>query len=476
MFRRQLFDQFRRGRSMHSNSSKFQQEALQKLKENGMSQIHHHYWTNQNTSQERWFPLIVMSLISGFTAAGFTLFGVYQYPRFFQLSNRLDGLEETKWKRAWYPAAGLGALGLAAAGVYSENSENDGGVDRASTPPSPPGGPGLTQHFIADAACRAAPAVVNITVHQSRPEMPEFFGKRDNSSGSGFIFGEEGLILTNYHVVSAALSQPQRGNNQASVLVSLQDGRVFEAELVNFDKPSDLALVQIHSDDSLPTVKLGHSGSLRVGEWVLALGSPLHLRNSVTAGIISCVDRKAKELGLAGTHGIDYIQTDAAINQGNSGGPLVNLEGEVIGVNNMKVLAADGVSFAIPVDTAKEVISQLLLSGRVLRPYLGIKMLPINPRVASQLKKLTPTFPDVRHGILVPEVTKGSPAERGGLQPGDVIVGFKGCREEDVTTGKLIEELGKHIGKSMELRVLRGSVDGKQHLVTLHVIASRVEE
>lgn len=162
--------------------------------------------------------------------------------------------------------------------------------------------------------------------------------------------------------------------------------------------------------------------------------------------------------------------------QGNSGGPLVNLRGEVIGVNNMKVLAADGVSFAIPVDTAKEVITQLLVSGRVLRPYLGIKMLPINPRVASQLRKLTPTFPAVTHGILVPEVTKGSPAERGGLKPGDVVVGFGGCSDDEVTTGRLIEELAKHIDKSMELRVLRSSVDGKQHLVKLYVVASRVEE
>lgn len=145
-------------------------------------------------------------------------------------------------------------------------------------------------------------------------------------------------------------------------------------------------------------------------------------------------------------------------------------------MNNMKVLAADGVSFAIPVDTAKEVITQLLVSGRVLRPYLGIKMLPINPRVASQLRKLTPTFPEVTNGILVPEVTKGSPAEVGGLKPGDVIVGFGKFRDDDVTTGKLIEELAKHIGKSMELSVLRSTVDGKEHLITLHVVASRVEE
>lgn len=240
-------------------------------------------------------------------------------------------------------------------------------------------------------------------------------------------------------------------------------------------RTSDLALVKIDCDEPLPTVRLGQSSQLRVGEWVVALGSPYHLKNSVTAGIISCVDRKARDLGLAQSAGIDYIQTDAAINQGNSGGPLVNLAGEVIGVNNMKVLSADGVSFAIPVDTAKEVLTQLALQGRVLRPYLGIKMLQINPRIASQLQKLTPTFPDVTHGILVPEVTKGSPAERGGVKPGDVIVGFEGS-DGEVTTGRLIEMLGRYIGSSMKLRVLRRSVGGQQHLVTLYVVASKAEE
>ncbi|EFN59628.1 hypothetical protein CHLNCDRAFT_18457, partial [Chlorella variabilis] len=169
----------------------------------------------------------------------------------------------------------------------------------------------------------------------------------------------------------------------------------------------------------------GRSANLRVGEWVVALGSPLHLQNSVTAGIVSCVDRKAVELGLAGAR-TDYIQTDAAINKGNSGGPLVNLYGEVVGISAMKAVAADGVSFAIPVDTAVDVMRQLKDHGRVIRPYVGIKMLQLNRHSAAQFRKRDPSFPSVEAGILVPGVHPGSPAERAGLRSGDCIIGGTG--------------------------------------------------
>jgi HtrA serine peptidase 2 len=170
--------------------------------------------------------------------------------------------------------------------------------------------------------------------------------------GSGFIYDAGGCILTNAHVVALAA---ERGSPLA---VHLQDGRVYEGRVVALDGLSDLAVVRVQPEDPLPTVQLGRSRALRLGEWVIALGSPLLLRHSVTAGIVSCTERSGSELGLAGArHG--YIQTDAAVNTGNSGGPLINLDGEVIGINNRKVVAADGVSFAIPIDCAKEVMEDL---------------------------------------------------------------------------------------------------------------------
>lgn len=321
--------------------------------------------------------------------------------------------------------------------------------------------------------------MVNITV-QASGALPV------GSSGSGFIVDADGTILTNAHVVSDAIQRhyyggggsggsssggsagSSAGPGSKGITVTLQDGRIFDGRLVSYDTVSDLAVLRIESDSPLPTAKLGRSASLRVGEWVVALGSPLHLQNSVTAGIVSCVDRKAVELGLAGAR-TDYIQTDAAINKGNSGGPLVNLFGEVVGISAMKAVAADGVSFAIPVDTAVDVMRQLKEHGRVIRPYVGIKMLQLNKHSAAQFRKRDPAFPRVEAGILVPGVHPGSPAERAGLRPGDCIIGFgePACRPDQVTTTALIRALGEHIGRPLALRLARpgGKVE------TLSVVA-----
>lgn len=228
----------------------------------------------------------------------------------------------------------------------------------------------------------------------------------------------------------------------------------MQAQLVNYDTVSDLAVLKIESPEPLPHVQLGSSGGLRVGEWVVALGSPLHLQNTVTAGIVSCVDRKAVELGLAGAR-TDYIQTDAAINKGNSGGPLVNLRGEVVGISAMKALAADGVSFAIPIDTATDVVRQLREFGRVIRPYAGMKMLQLNQHNAAQFRQRDPNFPDVASGILIPHVHPGSPADKAQLKPGDIIVGFATQSGEVPTTAGLVKALADHVGKPMALVVRR---------------------
>lgn len=306
------------------------------------------------------------------------------------------------------------------------------------------------------------------------------------SSGSGFLCDAQGTILTNAHVVADAIQSlraASRGGGSGAkaggagagggreITVTLQDGRIFEGRLVSYDTVSDLAVLRIDADAALPCVRMGTAAALRVGEWVVALGSPLHLQNSVTAGIVSCVDRKAVELGLAGAR-TDYIQTDAAINKGNSGGPLLNLAGEVIGISCMKALAADGVSFAIPVDAALDVMAQLARHGRVIRPYVGIKMLELNRHNAAQFRKRDPKFPDVQTGILIPHVTPGSPAERAGLRPGDVIVAWSGAAtpQDAVTTKGLIAALGEHIGKPLALRVVRAGVGN----LTLTVTAQEV--
>ncbi len=276
-------------------------------------------------------------------------------------------------------------------------------------------------------------------------------------------------MLTNAHVVADAAAGAGGGGGGAGLgrgggattaplMLSLHDGRTFAGRVEALDLASDIAIVRIVDPPppvgalALPCVALGSSAALRPGEWVLALGSPLHLRNSVTAGIVSCVDRKAAEIGLRG-HGVDFIQTDAAVNEGNSGGPLVNLAGEVVGISSMKALAAQGVSFAIPIDTAKGIVAQLRANGRVVRPYLGVKLLELSPAVAAQLREREPGFPAVERGVLLPAVVPGSPAARGGLRPGDVIVAYAG--QPVTTTRALLAALAASVGTPAEVAVLR---------------------
>lgn len=222
------------------------------------------------------------------------------------------------------------------------------------------------------------------------------------------------------------------------------------------DAASDIAIVRVVDPPAadgplpLPVVALGSSAALRPGEWVLALGSPLHLRNTVTAGIVSCVDRKAAEIGLRGSF-VAYLQTDCAINEGNSGGPLVNLDGAVVGISSMKALGAQGVSFAIPVDAAKTVVASLRQHGRVVRPYLGVKLLELSPAVAAQMREREPGFPaNVERGVLVPAVVPGSPAARGGLRPGDVITAWGAHRV--LSTRALLAELAESVGEARRRR------------------------
>lgn len=212
--------------------------------------------------------------------------------------------------------------------------------------------------------------------------------------------------------------------------------------------------MKIQSKTPLPAAKLGSSSKLRPGDWVIALGCPLSLQNTITSGIVSCVDRKSSDLGLGGVRR-EYLQTDCAINEGNSGGPLVNLDGEVVGVNIMKVAAADGLSFAVPIDSVIKIVEQFRKNGRVVRPWLGLKMLDLNEMKIAQFKEKDASFPDVVKGVLVPVVTPGSPADRAGFRPGDVVVEFDGKPVGGIK--EIIDIMEDQVGKPLKVLVKRAN-------------------
>jgi serine protease Do len=295
-----------------------------------------------------------------------------------------------------------------------------------------------------------APAVVNISTvgEVARPgrqnprngELEEFFrffgppgGRQEapnrrpaQSLGSGFIVSKDGYIVTNNHVVDGA----------REIIVRLSDRRELIAELVGADARSDLAVLKVSSDEALPVIKLGESERLKVGEWVLAIGSPFGFDYSVTAGIVSA---KGRSLPTAQNENyVPYIQTDVAINPGNSGGPLFNLEGEVIGINSQIYSNSGGfmgVSFAIPIDVAMEVVDQLKDSGRVSRGWLGVMIQEVTRELAESFGLDRP------YGALISKVFEDTPAAVGGLRAGDVITKFD---------GRLIErssELPHYVGR-----------------------------
>jgi serine protease Do len=312
---------------------------------------------------------------------------------------------------------------VAGAGVVAWLAPGTAPVAQAMT------GAGVPSSF-AELAKKASPSVVNIStvkVIKGRGPMPTPFGPgdpfkdfferffrdqiprdyRQQSLGTGFVIDKEGYILTNNHVVEMA----------DEIKVKFSDGKEYEAETIGRDSKTDLALIKIESDESLKPLPLGDSEKLEVGEWVVAIGNPFGLGNTVTAGIVSA---KYRQIG-AGSYD-NYIQTDASINPGNSGGPLLDTQGAVVGINTAIFSQSGGnigIGFAIPVNMAKDLLPQLK-KGKVVRGWLGVMIQKITPELREKLD-----LKDEK-GALVADVTKGGPAEKGGIERGDVIVSFDG--------------------------------------------------
>jgi serine protease Do len=268
------------------------------------------------------------------------------------------------------------------------------------------------------------------------PDVPR------QGSGSGFVIDRDGYVLTNNHVIDAA----------DRITVTLADGRAFRAEVVGTDPAIDVALLKIPADADLPEAPLGNSDELRAGEWVCAIGNPLGYVHSVTVGVVSFIGRKLFDQSLD-----DYIQTDAAINFGNSGGPLINARGQVIGINSAISSKASSIGFAVPINQAVAILPQLKTRGRVSRGFIGVTLTDVTPGLQRALGL------SVLHGAMVQDVGPQSPAERAGLRPYDVIVQIDG--RAVLTNEELIRDVSaRQPGTVAKLEVLR---ENRRHVMPI---------
>ncbi|MEY3462933.1 MAG: hypothetical protein RLZZ468_711 [Cyanobacteriota bacterium] len=317
------------------------------------------------------------------------------------------------------------------------------------------------QSFVAAAVRRAGPAVVTIDTERTvvqqgsmgglprgllnDPLFRQFFGlpqiappqqRTERGSGSGFIFQADGLLLTNAHVVEKS----------DRVTVGLQDGRRVQGSVVGLDRLTDIAVVRLSGPGPWPVAPLGDSNTLQVGEWAIAVGNPFGLDNTVTMGIISNLNRNAAKLGITDKR-LDLIQTDAAINPGNSGGPLLNADGEVIGINTLvRTGPGAGLGFAIPINRARDIARQLVASGRVSHPWIGVGLAGMSPTDGSGLSG----------GVRVVSVASSGPAARAGLRPGDVLLSANGqALRAPAELIAVVERTG--VGGTLRLRVSRGA-------------------
>ncbi len=299
--------------------------------------------------------------------------------------------------------------------------------------------------FIPTVVDRTGPAVVRIDSSRTlnnRSAQPR--NRAVRGTGSGFIIKSDGLVLTNAHVVDEA----------DTVTVTLKDGRNFTGRVLGQDTLTDVAVVKIQAS-GLPAVSIGNSEQLRPGEWAIAIGNPLGLDNTVTAGIISGTGRSSADVGVPDKR-INFIQTDAAINPGNSGGPLLNQQGQVIGMNTAIIGGAQGLGFAIPINRAQEIANQLIADGRVEHPYLGVQMATLTPTLRENLNQDSNSGVRVQadQGVVIVGVARNSPAARAGFQVGDVIQRING---QAVKTADQVQQAvdNSTIGGSLPVEVNR---------------------
>ncbi len=317
--------------------------------------------------------------------------------------------------------------------------------------PTGAGPSGDFSQAIRNVAQQARPGVVQVTNQQVAVDQFNQAFTIPAGVGSGVIYDDAGHVLTNNHVISGA----------QSLQVSLPDGRSLPARLVGADPQTDLAVLQV-SGSQLPVLRLGRSADLQVGDWVVAIGNALGLPGgpTVTSGVVGALGRTVQVPSESGSGGgpvlFDMIQTDAAINPGNSGGPLVNLASEVIGINTLVAgqaepgVVAQGIGFAIAIDTAKPIADELVRSGRVVHPYLGIRYAPLSPALAAQLGV------NAQRGVIVSQVIAGSPAAAAGLRPRDVIVSIDGTPlVDDSSLARIINS--HRPGDTITMQVQRGN-------------------
>jgi S1-C subfamily serine protease len=323
----------------------------------------------------------------------------------------------------------------------------------AEVPQQPVAPTDQSYNFIAAAVERVGASVVRIDAARTiafnprrSPRYPNPLpeGRIEEGTGSGFIISADGRLITNAHVVEGA----------DQVQVTLRDGRTYPGEVMGVDSITDIAAIKIDAEN-LPAVTFGDSERLLPGQWAIAIGNPLGLDNTVTVGIISATGRSSAQIGIADKR-VRFIQTDAAINPGNSGGPLLNAEGEVIGVNTAIRADAQGLGFAIPIETARRIAEQLFTNGQAEHPFIGIQMIDLTPTNRSNIaQELGITLDEqLTAGVVVVDIVPNSPASRSELQSGDVIVSVN---NQAITTGAEVQDQveSSQIGDSLIFRVNR---------------------
>ncbi|PSB04814.1 HhoA/HhoB/HtrA family serine endopeptidase [Merismopedia glauca] len=367
------------------------------------------------------------------------------------------------WRRT-ITSLSLIAIG-ATAGVsgtyFAQKPENQAQLAPAIAAPIPDAP--TRNNFITDVVEKVGPAVVRIdasrTVTAEVPEIlqdpffREFFGDRiptspqqrvEEGTGSGFIISSDGQILTNAHVVAGA----------DRVSVVLKDGRTLQGKVMGTDPVTDVAVIKVEANN-LPTVSLGNSEDLKPGEWAIAIGNPLGLDNTVTTGIISGTGRTSSQVGIPDKR-VNFIQTDAAINPGNSGGPLLNANGQVIGMNTAIIRRAQGLGFAIPINTAKNIADRLVKTGKVEHAYLGIQMATLTPEIKRQINSSSNgrLKIDEDKGVLILRVLPNSPAAKGGLKSGDTIIEVNG--QPTTTADRLQQSVNDvEVGANLPIKLRR---------------------